>query len=111
PGGGRRAEASLGALEERPLHAFADADAVEQGGAREPVQPAPGDAHRALGHALVVVDRRRSRFAFPLGLVLTATGVIRPSRCLLSRLLPWPRTVKSISSPLSASAVANSTLA
>ncbi len=65
PGGGRRAEALFGALEEGPLDPFADADAVEQVGAREPVQPSQADAHRALGHALVGVDRRRITLPFP----------------------------------------------
>src|SRR6185503_19661939 len=81
PGRGRGAEAALGALEEGPLDPFADADAVEQVGAREPVQGPQADAHRALGHALVGFSRG-AHFAFPLGLVLAATGVIRPSRCL-----------------------------
>ena len=100
PGGGRGAEAVLGALEEGPLDPFADADAVEQVGAREPVQPSQADAHRALGHALVGVDRRGAHFAFPLALdwvLVLATGVTRPSRWRFSRFLPRSRTVKSIS--------------
>ena len=55
PGGGRRAEAVLGALEERPLDLLADADAVEQVRAGEAVERPQAEAHAALGDSLVAV--------------------------------------------------------
>ena len=83
PGGGRRAEAVLGALEERALDLLADADPVEQVGAGEPVERAQAEAHAALGHA-------RALLAVGGGGHLTSSrswlwtwrssGVTRPSR-------------------------------
>ena len=105
-GGGRRAEAVLGALEEGPLDLLADADPVEQVGAGEPVERAQAEAHAALGHALVVVGAVVTSTSSRSSLGLASSGATRPSRCGVCRLAS--RTAKSISSP--SAALANSTL-
>ena len=72
-GGGRRAEAVLGALEERALDLLADADPVEQVGAGEPVERPQAEAHAALGDALVV-SVSWCHFFLPVWLWLGSTG-------------------------------------
>ena len=83
PGGGRRAEAVLGAGEERALDLLADADAVEQVRAGQLVEPAQAEAHAALGHALVLGCG--GHLYFLPSLALASRGFTRPSRCGVPR--------------------------
>src|SRR5881394_25060 len=98
PGGGRRAEAILGALEERPLDLFARPDPIEQIRAGEPVERPQTDAHAALGDSLVVAVHLDFLPLLWLGLVLASSGVTWPSRWGICRFAS--RTEKSICSPL-----------
>ena len=92
PGGGRRAEAVLGAGEERALDLLADADAVEQVRAGQLVEPAQAQAHAALGHSLVLGGGGHLYFLPSLALASRGSIGRRGAVCRALRRAPRSRS-------------------